>query len=434
MGEDLRARIAEAITRCHTNGLCPAAGPCADCDCHDPQHELELAEADAVMPLVQAELARAWDEGWDAATQIGVDDIGHSGANPYAAASAAEPTVDLVQLSAGTPNSTPAYGCRRCARSVYRSSLEPDGRWVHAGTDDERCYPPAAGRHQFDPRPRWSPNVEDSPPCRHCGLPADHPVHQPAAESDQLPEDVDDLLHALWLHHCDDTTEIGQATARMLRAFRGARKAHEELSAQRDRLQDEVNRLRLEASPVHQPATSGPGFAPEPPYTHPDNNRCPHGAPWWACNEHQLATSSGDTGPWRTRPMACVGYDGNEPTDSGQTAEHGIDTAAIRAEWLRQCGSCDADLPMACSCAKGDHRPVIDRLCDALDRQQEETARLRVDRGEALDAHMEAIQQRDDARGLAAALEAELARVRDAVNIGATPALIAEILDEATDA
>ncbi len=36
-------------------------------------------------------------------------------------------------------------------------------------------------------------------------------------------------------------------------------------------------------------SSSGSGFAPEPPYTHPDNSRCPHGAPWHACNEHQPA-------------------------------------------------------------------------------------------------------------------------------------------------
>lgn len=44
------------------------------------------------------------------------------------------------------------------------------------------------------------------------------------------------------------------------------------------------------------------------------------------------------------------------------------------------------------------------------------------------------VQQRDAARGLAAALEAELARVQEAVSVGATPALIAEILDEGLDA
>lgn len=169
----------------------------------------------------------------------------------------------------------------------------------------------AAGRHEFDPRPRWSPNVEDAPPCRHCGLPADDPIHeraaaaerheylpgawvercghvsraveggstcgrapdhpihqptaQPVAEADQLPEDVNDLLHVLWLHHYDDKSPIGQTTAMALRAFRGTRRRFEELSAERDRLEDEVNRLRLETS-VHQPATRGEGgFVADPP-------------------------------------------------------------------------------------------------------------------------------------------------------------------------
>lgn len=78
---------------------------------------------------------------------------------------------------------------------------------------------------------------------------------------------------------------------------------------------------------------------------------------------------------------------------SGQTAEHGIDTAAIRADhadpaWSRKHG-CAAAL----------------RLCDALDRQREETARLQVmaeqasgERYRLRAENMDLRQQRDNAR------------------------------------
>lgn len=132
-----------------------------------------------------------------------------------------------------------------------------------------------------------------------------------------------------------------------------------------------------------------------------------------------------------------------QPADPA--AESGIDTAAVRRSHADQCG---------CS----GMRMVIRELCDALDQQQKETARLQQELVEWKAAHARALRdreaveremdarwverngriltlsdQRDAARDLAAALEAELARVRAAVNVGATPALIAEILDEATD-
>lgn len=81
---------------------------------------------------------------------------------------------------------------------------------------------------------------------------------------------------------------------------------------------------------------------------------------------------------------------------SGQTAEHGIDTAAIRAEHTRGEvvigeGYCRRDkLPWPCDAI---------RLADALDRQREETARLR-EQNLATD------------HDAFAALEAETARLR----------------------
>jgi hypothetical protein len=48
-------------------------------------------------------------------------------------------------------------------------------------------------------------------------------------------------------NHIDDQSAVGQETARMLRAFRGARTAFTQLQADRDRLQDDLNRARMAA-------------------------------------------------------------------------------------------------------------------------------------------------------------------------------------------
>lgn len=44
------------------------------------------------------------------------------------------------------------------------------------------------------------------------------------------------------------------------------------------------------------------------------------------------------------------------------------DLAQIQAEWATQCGSCDAGLPMGCTCSQGDPRPVVARLLGEIDR------------------------------------------------------------------
>lgn len=56
-----------------------------------------------------------------------------------------------------------------------------------------------------------------------------------------------------------------------------------------------------------------------------------------------------------------------------------IDIEAIRARWCRQCGACDAGITVTCSCPPGDHRPVIEALCDEAQRLQE-----RIDKALAL--------------------------------------------------
>ena len=48
-----------------------------------------------------------------------------------------------------------------------------------------------------------------------------------------------------------------------------------------------------------------------------------------------------------------------------------MDLEAIRRKWLSQCGSCDAGLPMSCTCPDGDPRGVILELVHKLEKIQE---------------------------------------------------------------
>lgn len=160
--------------------------------------------------------------------------------------------------------------------------------------------------HEFAARPRWSPNVEDEPPCRHCGLPADHPVHQPATGSEwpcQLPvgshfnRDGGACLHA----GCQPATSSGDTEA-----------------------------------------AAGPNGCTRSENCHLPPHRC----------------------------KLC------KPTSSGQ-AEHGIDTAAIRAAHT------DRAARGSCTCGGWSNRPCdIALLLAALDRAREENARLGTERQE----------------------------------------------------
>lgn len=44
-----------------------------------------------------------------------------------------------------------------------------------------------------------------------------------------------------------------------------------------------------------------------------------------------------------------------------------IDIRTVRAQWLNQCGSCDAGLPMTCTCPDDDPRNVIHALVEHLE-------------------------------------------------------------------
>ena len=57
-----------------------------------------------------------------------------------------------------------------------------------------------------------------------------------------------------------------------------------------------------------------------------------------------------------------------------------LDLDAIAATWLQQCGSCDAGLPMSCSCNAGDPRPVMAALVDEVRRLRLDVLSLKVQR------------------------------------------------------
>lgn len=53
-----------------------------------------------------------------------------------------------------------------------------------------------------------------------------------------------------------------------------------------------------------------------------------------------------------------------------------IDTQAVRAKWLNQCGYCDAGLAMDCSCTLDDPRHVILELVREVENQRERASFL----------------------------------------------------------
>lgn len=48
-----------------------------------------------------------------------------------------------------------------------------------------------------------------------------------------------------------------------------------------------------------------------------------------------------------------------------------IDLDAIAEKWLKPCGSCDAGLPMGCTCSQEDFRPDMLRLVQHIQAQQD---------------------------------------------------------------
>jgi hypothetical protein len=97
----------------------------------------------------------------------------------------------------------------------------------------------------------------------------------------------------------------------------------------------------------------------------------------------EVWTDGGDAPHAARRVLAALAAAGRllpEDTRTGCTApigahQHsascrvpGFGTVAdIRKRWLQVCGSCDAGLPMSCSCSEPDPRGVISALCDLLE-------------------------------------------------------------------
>jgi hypothetical protein len=50
-----------------------------------------------------------------------------------------------------------------------------------------------------------------------------------------------------------------------------------------------------------------------------------------------------------------------------------VDLIERARPFLQQCGSCDAGLPMACTCPSGDYRPVMADLVAEVERLRQRT-------------------------------------------------------------
>ena len=73
-----------------------------------------------------------------------------------------------------------------------------------------------------------------------------------------------------------------------------------------------------------------------------------------------------------------------------------LDLDNIRQTWLNPCGSCDAGLPMDCTCPDDDHRNVIFALVSHLEMiYDNHTLLLASTRGEAVD-ELEALSEARD--------------------------------------
>lgn len=86
-----------------------------------------------------------------------------------------------------------------------------------------------------------------------------------------------------------------------------------------------------------------------------------------------------------------------------------LDLDAISAEFLAQCGSCDAGILVICACADRDYRPTMLALV-------REVERLRAEMSGTADCAAEAAEVCGDADELRSALLNAFTRLRKAVN------------------
>lgn len=71
----------------------------------------------------------------------------------------------------------------------------------------------------------------------------------------------------------------------------------------------------------------------------------------------------------------AAGLAARHETRVERAREREAETLAAEVEpWLQECGSCDAALPMNCTCPKGDYRVVLLKVWQAYRRAIEETS------------------------------------------------------------
>ena len=110
-------------------------------------------------------------------------------------------------------------------------------------------------------------------------------------------------------------------------------------------------------------------------------------APFGSCSTHRRALSS---------PVA-LGCTTPAPVSGA-----GLDLDAVEAEFLRQCGGCDAGLMVGCTCSQRDFRPTMLALVAEVRRLTEESEARRVREMDAVDLAMS-----ERARALSAEAEVE---------------------------
>jgi len=95
---------------------------------------------------------------------------------------------------------------------------------------------------------------------------------------------------------------------------------------------------------------------------------------------HVLATTAPETAPESPQTDDQAGVRADTHTGAETGSQGPLDLDAIRAAWLRVCGSCDAGYPTACTCPTADPRAIIAALVTELDQLRAEIDRLRTPR------------------------------------------------------
>ncbi len=134
-------------------------------------------------------------------------------------------------------------------------------------------------------------------------------------------------------------------------------------------------------------------------------------APFGSCSTHRRALSS---------PVAlgCT-------TSARVGAAVALDLDAVEAEFLRQCGGCDAGLMVGCTCSQRDFRPTMLALVAEVRRLTEESEARRVREMDAVDLAM-------SERARAEAAEADVVTLRAKVAAVEAHPVVLELAEERT--